>query len=363
MSELYSLKNIGDYTLFLPPTSYCENPDAPKRRAAREAANNAFIDAHKGEKPRRRISGSFIYAHPPNYKGAEAFRYTEEDWTRELTRLVGYGIDTVIFQASMWNELHECYYPSKVFADYKQWDVVGPMLRAANKLGLTIYLGGYGSVTCWMEKLNAGIIESEVKRQYACFEELYSLYAGQFHGFYFSPESAFTGKRNIELENYLGDLYHGLFTMIRGKDPSLKIMMSPATMYYAGVALEEMEAAWSAMFAKAQPDILAPQDSIGCGCITLDHQDEAFQAWTKLCKKYNIRFWSNVEDFECCEPYYDETARRAASPERIICQINNADKYAEKLISWEVLYYTSKELHPYGQRMTQVIFENAEGEK
>lgn len=355
LAENYIIKDFGEYKLFLPPPRLLSDPAVACRREERERANQEFIDAHPGLKPAKRVTGSFIYAHPPNYRGAEAFRYTEGDWLRELGRLKSLGIDLLIFQAALWNELQECYYPSKTFAEYKFFPVIEPMLQAAQQLGLEVFLGGYGSVTCWREKLDAGIVSSEVARQLACFRELLS-YRQYFKGFYFAPESAFNGQRNLELEKFLSELYGRLFNEIRSADSALQIMMSPATFYYPGERMSMMADAWQAMFAKAHPDILAPQDSIGCGCITLEHQQEAFRQWKRVADACNLQLWSNVECFETCAPWLDETARRSADPARVACQMVNAEPWVEKLISWEILYYLSPDLHPRGQNLKEVLF-------
>ena len=337
-NDQYRIKQLDKYRVFLPPAGYGNSPDAQKRRQAKADANNAYVAEHAVQEAAGRISGSFIYAHPPNYRGAEAVNYKKSDWLRELSRLKRLGIDTVIFQASVWDELHECYYKSKLFKDYDRFDVVAPMLEAANELNLTVFLGAVGSVTCWHEKLNKQIVDSEAAKQIGCFDELCKDFAGGFHGIYFSPESAYPGFRDSELECFLGELYGRFFNEIRERDDNLKIMMSPATFYHPG-KMDDMAGAWLGMFEKAHPDILAPQDSIGCGCITLDKQIEALKIWRNICDQAGIEFWSNVEVFECCAPYHDETSRRIAPAERVVTQINNAAPYVSKFITWELLYY------------------------
>ena len=354
MADLYSLKQIDDYTLFLPPAGFCDTPEAQQKRAAREMHNIEAVKSAGTQKIKMPITGSFIYAHPPNYKGAEAFRWDKKEWLRQLKRLKEYGIDTVIFQASLWSELKECYYPSKVFSHYKTWNVVEPMLDGANELGLTVFLGGYGSVTCWKERLSGSLVQEEIDRQTACFKELLR-YRDLFHGFYFSPESAYTGTRDCELEDFLAQLYHGFFSEIRNADDRLQILMSPATFYYPET-MKDMYDSWCRVFRLSAPDILAPQDSIGCGCITLDHQPEALAIWHQIAESCGIDHWSNVECFECCPPYIDETSRRAAEPERILLQMNNAAEFVKKLITWELLYYGDPALHPPGQKFVREIF-------
>ena len=358
-NDQYQIKQLDSYSVFLPPAGYCDTPESKARRAAKAEANRTYTAEHANEKVQGRISGSFIYAHPPNYRGAEAVTYTQADWKRELGRLQKLGIDTVIFQASVWDELHECYYKSELFKDYKFFNVVEPMLNAAKELNLTVFLGAVGSVTCWHEKLNNQIIDSEVAKQIGCFDELCKSFNGMFDGIYFSPESTYPGFRDADLENFLGDLYGRFFNEIRSRNDKLKIMMSPATFYHAG-KMDDMKGAWLGMFSKAHPDILAPQDSIGCGCITLDKQVEALKIWRSICDEANIEFWSNVEVFECCPPYIDETSRRIAPHDRVVAQINNAAPYVSKFITWELLWYGNPMYPRSGGKLSPLWFGGAE---
>lgn len=132
-------------------------------------------------------------------------------------------------------------------------------------------------------------------------------------------------------------------------------MMSPATIYYPG-RMGDMAASWSNVFSGAHPDILAPQDSIGCGCITMPHQVEALKIWHEITERFGMEHWSNVECFECCAPYNDENSRRAAGPERVLRQMANAEPFVKKLITWELLYYADPGLHPAGKEFVAGVF-------
>lgn len=348
---MYIIKKCGEHKLFLPPANVATH----SKKQQQAILNQKFVERNEPKKPVSKITGSFIYAHPPNYLGANTLNFSTGEWKNELKRLKNYGMDTVIFQASLWNELEECYYRSEEFKDYQTWNVIEPMLEAASELDLKVFLGGYGSVTCWMDKLDSEIVDSEIRRQLICYKELFR-YRNSFEGFYFAPESTFTGERDSKRETFLGTLYGELFNEIRNLDSSIKIMMSPATFYYPADKMNAMSDAWNAMFSKASPDILAPQDSIGCGCITLENQDTAYRAWSEICRFNKIRFWSNIEIFECCKHSSPEHIRRVAPTERVIAQINNAAPYVEKMITWEALYYLSPILHPPGKNLCKKLF-------
>lgn len=347
---MYVISEIDGHKLFLPPPN--RRGGGLERWKNHVRANLEFIRKNPPLALKNRITGSFIYAHPPNYQGICTLEFTVEDWTRELRKLKALGMNTVIFQAALWNELEECYYPSEEFRNYRRWNVIEPMLEAASGLGLKVFLGGYGSVTCWMDKLDRDLVETEKRRQLKCFQELMR-YKGLFHGFYFAPESAFTGERDPRREAFLHSLYGELFQEIKSIDPTLQILMSPATFYYPDGKMRLMAEAWNAFLQGVPLDILAPQDSIGCSCITLEHQDEAYRNWKAVCAENRIHLWANIEVFDLREPIGSAHARCPALPDRVVAQINNAAPHVEKMITWEGLYYFSGE----GEALRKRLFE------
>ena len=336
---MFIIANTEDYNLFL-PTQKARQYAEPMIAAGKQA-NRKYLSEHKPAAPQMRITGSFVYPHPPNYRGVCSLHYGKSEWADMLNRLKEMEMDTIILQAAVWNELGECYYPSKYFNGFKTWNVVEPMLEAARETGLTVFLGGYGSVTGWEEKLNSNIIEQEKSSQSACYRELLK-YRQLFDGFYFAPETAYCGTRNIQREKFLNSVYREFFCEIKNKTPEMRILMSPATKYFPG-KMDEMKDSWRTLLDGVPLDIMAPQDSIGSCGNQLLHQHETYRAWTEVCRDFNIIFWSNIEIFERQDHLDGDCYNYTASPERVSCQINNAAPYAEKLICWEAPYYLGRD--------------------
>lgn len=332
---MHNIIKNGGHNLFLP--SLKARGLTEPLIAACKAANREYLENNPPGRPAAAITGSFIYAHPPNYSGINTLHYTSKDWLCLLDRIRQLGMDTVIFQAAVWNELGECYYPSKHFSGYKIWNVIEPMLEAARELGLSVFLGGYGSVTGWEEKLDASVMAEEKLNQSACYRELLD-YRELFDGFYFAPETAYRGKRDVEREQFLNRLYREFFLEIKERTPDMKILMSPATKHFPG-KMTEMEDSWRSLLDGVPLDIMAPQDSIGSCGIRLAFQDEAYRVWSSICRDLGIVFWSNIELFERRDRLEGDSYNYAGAPERIAAQINHAAPYAEKLICWEAPFY------------------------
>ena len=332
---MFTIEKVEDFNLFIASKKAREQVE-PMIAHAKES-NYKFIKDNPQELPEMPISGTFVYAHPPNYRGLPMHNYSVRDWMKLMRELSRAGMDTVILQASIWNELNECYYPSAHFKNHKQWNVIEPMLEAADASCMKVYLGGYGSVTGWKEHLTQADIDQEVQSQITCLSELLK-YRELFDGIYFAPETAFAGKRDLGKEKFLNEIYKEFCDTVKNEAPDKKILMSPATKYFPG-KMPEMIDSWMAILDKVPLDIMAPQDSIGTCGNELVHQSETYKAWAEICNKKDITFWSNIEVFERKNSIDGENHSIPASPERVAAQINNAAPYAEKLICWEAPYY------------------------
>jgi hypothetical protein len=284
-----------------------------------------------------RISGSFIYAHPPDYKGCPALNWNSEAWAELFTEMKQAGIDTVIFQAAIWHELGEAYYKSDYFKNiYKTYPVIEAMLTAAQKINLRVFLGGYGCTIGWSKCLDKRTVNAEVSKQLHCIKELLE-YRDLFEGVYFSPETAVSANRDIAKEKFLNELYCRYFSELKSLSPQHKILMSPATKHGNDNG-EIIIDGWSNVLNKVPLDIMAPQDSIGCAGCNLGIQQAAWDIWKKICDNSNIELWANVELFER-RSFGGPAPLIPAAPERVIAQIDNIAGFVQKIICWEYPYF------------------------
>jgi hypothetical protein len=332
---MFTIEKVEDFKLFIASEKARKHAE-PKAVQTRES-NRKFLTVNPPVSPQMPITGTFVYPHPPNYRGCPTHHYSVNDWTEKLQDLKTLGMDTIILQASVWNELEECYYPSTCFSKFKQWNVVEPMLEAAKITDMVVYLGGYGSVAGWKEHLTQGDIDKEKENHITCFHELLK-YRELFDGIYFVPETAFAGTRDNEKEKFLNEIYRDYCTTIKREAPEKMILMSPATIYCPDKT-SEMVDSWLTILADVPLDIMAPQDSIGTCENELKYQAETYKAWAEVCYKCGIKFWSNIEIFERKDLIVGVSHSIPASPERVSAQINHAAPYVEKLICWEAPYY------------------------
>ena len=316
---------------------------AEKFIAEGKKANSEFLKNHKTIKPKLSITGTFIYAHPANYRGRPTLNYTVQDWVGLFNELKEIGMDTVIFQACAWLELEAVFYPSETFKNFKAWNVIEPMLQAAGLEKMTVFMGGMGSATCWKEIFEKNTVDEEKNLHIKCYKELLRKYGKSFHGFYFAPETIYMGKRDESWEITMNNLYREILSEIKSEASEKSILLSPATRYYEGQEDENYQS-WLTLLKDVPLDIMAPQDSIGSCLNNLQFASKAYPIWKKICDEAKIKLWSNIELFERKDKIIIEENDYSTPPDfrKVYAQIEAAEKYVEKLICWEATYYLSE---------------------
>ena len=264
--------------------------------------------------------------------------YCVAEWRQMLGELKELGIDTVVYQAAAWVEMRECYYPSQLYADYKTWDSLEPLMEATAAEGMTLYLGGLGNLLAFDENATAASLDADREAQLACFREL-MVYRDGFQGFYMSPETGFPGERQPEREKLLNRYFTQVCQGVKELMPGLPILMSPGTFYLPDKD-QEIHDFLRSLFADCPVDIIAPQDSIGTFGNRLPHLRRSFEIWRQVCGELGIRLWVNVESFERAR-INTASDFDPADIGRLRVQLANAHQVGAKIISWEAPYFYS----------------------
>ncbi len=347
---MYRIGNYGGFNVFEPaPASV---PQVRGQVEMQIRRNREFLNGETSsfELPMR-ISGSFICAHAPDYVGVPTLDWNENRWLELFADMRLSGIDTVVWQASVWNELKEVYYDSKYFASYRRWRAVEPMLAAARTRNMRVFLGGYGSVVGWSQDLDDHAVRHEIDSQLACMRELLA-YRDLFDGIYFSPETAFRGTRDRAREQRLNHLYRHYFSAVKKLAPEKELLMSPASKFYPGME-HDFEECWLTLLEQVPLDILAPQDSVGCSGCALSEQPQMWRCWHHAAGALGIRLWANIELFERRE-FGGATPFNAAAPERVAAQIRHVAPWVSKCLCWEYPYFAGNA--PGGTELRHKIF-------
>ncbi len=314
-------------------------------------ANNRFLAGSTGKPYGGRLTGTFIYSHPPDYVGRPTMHWDQNDWLGMLRELKELGIDTVIYQAAAWLEVRECSYPSQLLKDFTAWNSLEPLCQAVNAEGMTLFLGGLGNLMAFDEKASDEAIRKDTEMQLGIFAELVRMYRGGFHGFYMSPETAFPGQRQPEreqrLNRYFKDICQGVKTIL----PGVPVLASPATFYTPGLEADIHDFLYN-LFQGVPIDYMTPQDSIGTFGNRLENLKHSFEIWKRLSNEIGFHLWVNVESFQRVR-IGTNSDFVPADFQRLAVQLENAHQVGEKIVSWEIPYFYSPLAGERGIRLRQ----------
>jgi hypothetical protein len=309
-----------------------------------------------------RLTGSFIYSHPPDYVGRNTMNWGTSEWCALFTEMKDIGIDTVIYQAAAWAEVRECNYPSRLFEGFRIWNSLDYLVEAVAKEGMRFFLGGLGNLYAFDEKATVETLSYDRDQQLACYDELVALYKGGYSGFYMSPETAYPGSRQPEREKILNTYFREVCEGVKDRTPGMPILFSPGT-YYQENKEQEIHDFLYNLFAGCPLDIMCPQDSIGTFGNRLPHLKSSFAIWKQICGELGCHLWVNVESFER-ERVGTTLDFGPAAFERLAVQLSHASLVGEKIVSWEVPYFYSSLAGERGVALRKAYVESlAAGER
>lgn len=256
--------------------------------------------------------------------------WSEENWIKDLDNMKEVGIDTAVIMRGVFYD--KCLYPSNRFKDKKRDydDFIGLILKEAEKRNINIYIGLYISNLCW----NDGDYKGELEENEYYVSEILSRYNhySSFIGWYIPHEVGHDSYNIIETTR-------GLLEILKRKSPEKKVVISP---FFRGKGInypeptftpEETYEEWDKLFKGFGPgiDYCAFQD----GTVAVDELEEYIKAAKKVCNKYGITLWSNVETFKREEgfPPIDFVTLRK--------KIDVALKHCEKIITFEFSHFLS----------------------
>ena len=298
------------------------------------------------------ITGSFVYAHPADYRGRPMLFAAVPEWRGVFRRLKSMRITTVIFQSALWRELGDCYYHSARYAGILQcYGVIERMLEAAAAESMHVFLGGYGSVAGWKAHLSSEELRQELDEHAACFRELVRL--GAIDGMYFPSETAFEGDRRPEQEQRMHTLYAAFNALVKEHDPRLKVIVSPATLHRPedNACFGEF---WDAILDGTGIDVLMPQDSIGTCHTRIRDLPSLWSAWKAVADRHRITLWSHTEIFER-RGYTPECSLVPADPARVAAQLAQVAPFVRKACCWEALHFTDPAAGPAARRLLEFL--------
>jgi type 1 glutamine amidotransferase len=301
------------------------HPSLFKNQAYKTLFHNAILWA-AGDKNRDNAgdavkppTGSFLEL------GADNVSWTRKQWEDELGAMKRAGMDTLIINTTARDKYAFCRVKScPLYGKCGTDDPLDTLLDISEKLDLSVYLGFYS--WNWHKEPTRERFQDYARKCNQMADELWANYGRR---------KAFSGWYALGWE--MGDApdkndagvkaYRKIMKHLRSITPKLPILISP---YFSlDTSPKDMEKGWTKLLGVLKPDILAPQDGVGCDRgLTPDNVKPYFSAYRSAARAAGVRFWANVEVF-------DLAGSKPAPTERIVRQLQAVSPYVDKVIIYE----------------------------
>lgn len=255
--------------------------------------------------------------------------WSYEQWEEDLDNMKEVGIDTVIFIRGGYKD--KLIYPSLHFDNIYKNDLLGFILKAAEKRGMNVFVGLYTTNLNWQN----GNAAAEIDKNRFFIKEVMERYgdSSAFVGWYI-PHEVDVDRLNIT------QVMSGLSAICKEAAPEKSVLISPffrtaETDPRNPMTPEQVYDEWDSIFSRCAEniDICAFQD----GTAPVLQLDKYLGKIKELCDKYNIHHWVNTELFE-------RDPRRVYYPipfEQLRAKLEKSMPLAEKAICFEFSHFLS----------------------
>lgn len=286
--------------------------------------------------------------------------WDDEKWLKEYQAMKEAGMEYIILAPTVLRKYDKktgtvevkALYPTKI-KDFKTTtrgdkadsvDVVDACLRNAQKTGIKVFLGLNFSEEWWSKRLDTGWVYDRMMEGNRIADELwemyYSKYPDAFYGWYWCWEADNGNFRSLDLVNskkLLADAISMQLDHFERTGKRLPFMLAPFIDWKLSTP-RGFAKMWEYVFEHSgmkAGDIIAPQDSIGAGGLTLDNCAKWFAELRKAVDTVpGLKLWVTAETFDI----KDWTA---APLDRFVKQMNKLMPYADNIITFSYNHYYS----------------------
>lgn len=299
-------------------------------------------------------NGSFIQADM-------VYIWDDEMWIKELRYLKEADMHYVVVMGTSLTEgdTTKTIYPTKIPGGIMEYDVLGRLLRNAEKADMKVFLGinyngewwrKYGNDPAWLyaQMDRANLIADEL------FDLYHFKYPNAFYGWYWAYEVDNLNFRTKEQLKVLANAININLRHFTEKNERLPVLLSPF-MNSNFSTPEQYAKVWEYVLKNTElgsGDILCPQDSVGSGGLNVEELQKWFSALKKAANtKPGLLFWANNETF-------DQSDWSSATLDRFIKQLQFTDPYVTNHITFAYSHYYSPNNIHYGFHKTYLGYVN-----
>jgi hypothetical protein len=267
--------------------------------------------------------------------------WAQSNFATEFGYLRGVNMDHMILQWVADSKAMTTIYPTSVpgFTQSNSVDSVARCLAAAKQYGFQVWLGlnynsdwwtNYADNLTWLQ--NEFTISNELAQD--LWNKYGATYGSVIAGFYLVPEVDNLDFQTTTEQNNMKSVYSSTVSYIHTNTGKL-VMTAPFYNSAVGQTASQYASMWVGFLQAAPIDVIAMQDGVGVGDVTVANVGSWFSAFQSAFTTAGLttQLWSDLETFNS-----DYTP---ASTARIISQINAESPYVSKFTSFSFDAYQS----------------------
>lgn len=235
------------------------------------------------------MSSTFLQ---PSYP---VFDWSPARYDQELKAMKAVGIRSVIDQWTVDMDANQAYYPSTPGWYPRATDMVGTLLSAAERQGMSVWLG-LGNVYSWQaHATDYAWLSNQLYADIQTANQLYALYPGRIKGWYISNEVDDKLLSNPAAVAPMRWFFTELASYLHTNLGNLPVMASPT---YSGLQRSPAQFAQGIKDVHGALDVVNVQDGGGSGYIFSSDIKNWFTALSSAFKGTRTAVWSNADMFD-----------------------------------------------------------------
>lgn len=282
-----------------------------------------------------------------NTAGCACGLWTQQQWETEMQKMKEVGVNKVIIQYSVYNDL-SWYSPTSLsYVVYKE-TTLNKIFAAAEKLNMKVMPGLYFDET-WnsSDKASQSTYTTILNKHKSVIDELYALFGSSpaFDGFYIPQEINDLEWQTSNKSSLLYNFIQNVCAYAHAKNPAIKTMISP---FFNLWQPSDVVADWyDAMLAvTVDLDLVIPQDGVGVTIKDVDTDlPNYFSKIKQVCDDHSVGFGVNAENFEQLSGWpidNNPVTFTSATISRLVEQLQEAKSHnPSEIISFEWSYMQS----------------------
>ncbi|SEG96581.1 F5/8 type C domain-containing protein [Nonomuraea solani] len=223
-------------------------------------------------------------------------------WDQELGYLTRACMSELVLQWTADSKAGTAVYPSALYGQSTATDVVGAALSAADRAGMTVYLGLQVNDDWWNTYANdpawlAG--QAAVAKNLA--DDLWEKYRthASLAGWYLSFEVDNWNFTTTASQNAMAAFYQEVADHLHALSPGKPVVISPFFNTAGGLTTAQWQSMWTSILTASPIDVIALQDGVGAGHASVG-QLAAWFAATKnaiTAARPATKLWADTETF------------------------------------------------------------------